>query len=206
MRLSKIVNFFIIWMTVNGIPLQAQITPDQIKFTRQASKRLVFDEDQTIPLASIWPRKVIGFPVMHPITHHLKDSVAVSITTNHLVVQSQSKTETDIWLGGFNPVATYTIDLAKCIGKGALGFSFSGKGRKEKLIIKALFNNQKLNDVRLSFTDNEGVTTQKSIAVNLSENTSLKGTLYLQMLGSGLAQCGPIARRLSFSLCCLDDG
>jgi len=206
MRLSKIVFIFIIWMTVYGVPLQAQITPDKIKFTRQASKRLVFDENQTIPLAGILPDKIIGFPVMHPIAHHLKDSAVVSVMANHLVVQSQSKTETDIWLGGFNPVATYSIDLATCIGKGALGFSFSGKGKKEKLIIKAHFNNQKLNDVILSFTDNEGVTTQKSIAVNLSENTSLKGTLYLQMLGSGLAQCGPIARRLSFSLCCLDDG
>ncbi|AKP50601.1 hypothetical protein [Cyclobacterium amurskyense] len=186
MRLSEFVCFLLIGMTLFGSPALAQTSPDQIKFTRQASKRLIFDAEQTIPLAGIWPEKIIGLSVMHPSTHHLRDSSKVSIKANQLTVQSQLKTETDIWFGGFNPVATYALHLDSSIGKGALGFSFSGSNTKEKLTIKLQFNEQKIKDARLHYTDKEGITTEQSIAVNLSENTVLKGTLYLQMLGSGL--------------------
>ncbi|WP_040414739.1 hypothetical protein [Cyclobacterium qasimii] len=186
MRLFEFVCFFMLWMSLYGIPLQAQTSPDEIKFTRQASKRLVFDEDQTIPLAGIWPEKITGLSVMHPITHNFPDSSKVSIKSDQLTVQSQAKTETNIWFGGFNPVATYSIDLASCFGKGAIGFSFSGTNTKEQLTIKVKFNEQKIEDARLHFTDKDGMSTEESIAVNLSENTSLNGTLYLQMLGSGL--------------------
>ena len=92
MRLSEFVCFLMIGMTLFGTPALAQTSPDQIKFTRQASKRLIFDNEQTIPLAGIWPEKIIGLSVMHPSTNHLRDSSKVSIKANQMTVQSQVKT------------------------------------------------------------------------------------------------------------------
>ncbi|MDO6437841.1 hypothetical protein Q4534_10500 [Cyclobacterium sp. 1_MG-2023] len=166
--------------------LQSQVLPEQIKFTRQASKRLVFDEDQTIPLAGIWPEKSIGFSIMHPVIHQLKDSAKVEIVSSQLAIRSLSKTATNIWFGGFNPVATYSLDLASCKGKGALGFTFFGKGSKEKFTIKVLFNDEKPVGVSLHYTDKKGLSKEAPIEVNFPQNARLNGKLYLQMLGSGL--------------------
>lgn len=44
----------------------AEMTPDQLAFRRQAVRRMIFDASQDIPLAGLWPAKVIGLDVMHP--------------------------------------------------------------------------------------------------------------------------------------------
>ena len=185
MKLTSGFYFFILLLTIYGAPLLAQTLPDQIKFTRQAAKRLIFDKDQTIPLAGIFPENAIGFSVMHPVSHYLTDTAQVAIKADRLMIQSESKTETEIWFGGFNPVATYAIDLATCKGTGELGFSFSGKNTREKLTIKVAFSNQILRGAALTFTATNGAIIERPIGINLSGAEALSGTLYLQMLGSG---------------------
>ena len=186
MLVRKLACIFAVLIFTFQSALQSQVLPEQINFTRQASKRLIFDEDQTIPLAGIWPEKSVGFSVMHPVIHQLEDSAKVAITTGQLNLRSTTKTATNIWFGGFNPVATYSLDLASCKGNGALGFSFFGKGSKEKLTIKVIFNDEKPEGVSLGYTDKNGLSKESSIAVNLPNDATLNGTLYLQMLGSGL--------------------
>lgn len=186
MPLAKLACTFAVLILTFQSSLQSQVLPEQIKFTRQASKRLIFDEEQTIPLAGIWPEKSVGFSVMHPLIHQLQDSAKVSIASNQLTIQSHGKTTTNIWFGGFNPVATYAIDLTSCKGNGALGFSFFGKGSKEKLTIKVSFNNEKPKGVSLHFMDKKGISKEVPIGVNFPGTATLNGTLYLQMLGSGL--------------------
>jgi hypothetical protein len=185
MKLTKVFCFFVLSLTVCGVPLLAQSPPDQLKFTRKAAKRLVFDKDQTIPLAGIFPEDAIGFGVMHPVFHKLTDTAQVTIKAGRLSVQSESKTETEIWFGGFNPVATYAIDLAACSGAGELGFSFSGRNSKEKLTVKIAYSNKIIKGATLTFTDVNGAINESPIGINLSGRETLNGTLYLQMLGSG---------------------
>ena len=161
-------------------------SPDEIKFVRQGVRRLIFDEDQSIPLASLEPGKIIGLPVMYPISHYSDEQAEVFISNDKLVIQSERETQTGIWFGGFNPFATYSIDLASCAGEGDIGFEFSDAERTEQFFISVGFNNAKLTGVKLRVINNSAVIADKSIAINLEEEEIIKSKIILQMLGSGL--------------------
>jgi|TARA_B110000483_G_scaffold202217_1_gene243734 predicted SPOUT superfamily RNA methylase MTH1 len=64
---------------------------------------LIFDSDQSIPLVTLEPRKIIDFSAMHPINNYTKESFNTFIDQNTLVVQSEEKIGTGILFGGFNP-------------------------------------------------------------------------------------------------------
>lgn len=72
---------------------------------------MIFDEEQSIPLARLQPGKIIGLEAMHPIIHFSEVHASVNVNENKLVIQSEQETQTGIWFGGFNPFATYIIDL-----------------------------------------------------------------------------------------------
>jgi hypothetical protein len=40
--------------------VQSRISPDQLTFVRQGVRRMIFDKDQAIPLASLEPEESIG--------------------------------------------------------------------------------------------------------------------------------------------------
>ena len=93
---------------------QQQQTPDGIKFTRQAVRRFLFDKDLSIPLSALHPNEIIGMPVMYPTAHRLTLHANIQTSGNRLSLQSAEKSTTAIWFGGFNPFATYTIELDSC--------------------------------------------------------------------------------------------
>ncbi len=163
-----------------------QTSPDQIKFVRQGVQRMIFDEDQSIPLASLEPGKIIGLSVMHPITHYAEEHSSVRISKDKLIVESTQETQTGIWFGGFNPFATYTIDLASCVGEGEIGFEFSDADKKEQFFIKMGFVDSLLTGVALKVINNANVIADEPVSVNLSEQEKISGKIILQMLGSGL--------------------
>ena len=147
---------------------------------------MIFDEDQAIPLAKLVPGKTIGISAMHPAEHYLKEQANVSVNGNNLLVGSDARTETSIWFGGFNPFATYTVDLDKCSGRGAIGFEFSDAGKKERLWVKVVFEEQVVSDVKLLVMRDNRLLNSQSIYIKNEEKPSLKGRIILQMLGSGL--------------------
>ena len=56
-QISIIVMFVLI-----GTPASiyaTEVTPDQLEFRRQAVQRMIFDRSQDIPLAGLWPAKVV---------------------------------------------------------------------------------------------------------------------------------------------------
>lgn len=55
---------------------------------------LIFDPDQSIPLVTLEPRKIIDFSAMHPINNYTKESFNTFIDQNTLVVQFEEKTRT----------------------------------------------------------------------------------------------------------------
>jgi hypothetical protein len=166
--------------------VQGQISPEDINFVRQGVRRLIFDEEQSIPLARLEPGKIIGLPVMYPIRHYSEEQSEVYISDDKLAIQSERETQTGIWFGGFNPFATYTIDLASCIGEGDIGFEFSDNEKTEQFIVTVGFNNAKLTGVNLRVINNTAKIVDKSIAINLEEEDSIKSKIILQMLGSGI--------------------
>ena len=171
--------------TINDVAL-SQTSPEQINFVRQGVQRMIFDENQSIPLAKLEPGNVIGFSVMYPTTHYSEEHSKIFIDQDKLVIQSDPETQSGIWFGGFNPFATYSIDLDSISGEGEIGFEFSDALKEEQFFIKVGFSNSLLTGVRLGVIKNSRITVNTSIAVNTGEQKQVRGKIILQMLGSGL--------------------
>ena len=175
-------------LTLIGASIQAQIDvqPAAIKFVRQGVRRLIFDEQQQISLASLEPATIIGMPSMHPVHHYSSETALIRVEDDHLQIRSDHLSEGSIWFGGFNPFATYTLDLETCTGQGALGFEFSDSDKKERFIVSVSFADKILQDVRLKIIKNEAVLTEESILLNTAPQQELPAKIILQLLGSGL--------------------
>lgn len=168
-------------------PVTAQTKPDEIFFVRQGVQRMIFDPHQSIPLSKLEPANIVGIIAMHPVKHHLIHPAILSVEKDKLVVSSREQSVTSIWFGGFNPFATYTIDLDTLTGNGWVGFEFADGKEGEQVMVTLDFMNGLLDEVK--FTANgtfSGVSTDTSIWVNRSEKVEAKGKIILQMLGSGL--------------------
>jgi hypothetical protein len=162
------------------------VKPDELKFVRQGVQRMIFDEDQSILLAKLQPNKIIGLEAMHPITHYKEKHADVKIQGDQLLIESEQETQTGIWFGGFNPFATYTIDLASSSGKGEIGFEFSSADKQQQFFIKVGFKEKILTAVKVKVTENSKVIADESVSVNLTKQDKIEGKIILQMLGSGL--------------------
>lgn len=167
-------------------PLQGQTSPDQINFIRQGVRRLIFDEEHSIPLASLNPAEVIGFSSMHPVYHHLDNHARVSLDGDNLIIRSNDETQTGVWFGGFNPFATYSIDLGATDGDGKIGFEFSDTGKKEQFFITVEFHGDLVTGVWLKIFKDGAAQVDESVAINLDNEVKIGDRIILQMLGSGL--------------------
>lgn len=182
---SKPLLLLFFFITAQHLVASGQTQPDELKFVRQGVKRMIFDEDQSIPLAKLDPAKIVGLSSMHPATHTINSS-SISIQKNKLVIGSKTTSETAIWFGGFNPFATYSIDLGSTKGEGEIGFEFSAPERKEQFFITVAFKNTALTGINLKVAKNSSVIANQSILVNRERPLKLQGKIILQMLGSGL--------------------
>ena len=183
--MKYIITAFIV-LTCASIVALGQASPDELKFVRQGVKRMIFDEGQSIPLASINPGNIVGMSTMHPVKHYTKEKSEVYTSDDKLIIQAEEEAQTGIWFGGINPFATYTIDLASCSGVGELGFEFSDPDKKEQLFVTVGFNDTFLTGVKLRVISNSILLTDESISVNILDKEVMKRKIILQMLGSGL--------------------
>ncbi|MPR34677.1 hypothetical protein [Salmonirosea aquatica] len=163
-----------------------QPAPDAIHFVRQGVRRLIFDQDQAIPLAALKPGEIVGIASMYPTSHYLSAQADVLASENKLVINSRQETRTSIWFGGFNPFATYTLDLASTSGEGEVGFEFTDAGRREQVYVTVGFKAGAMIAARLRIVREAAVVADESIATHLTGTEKLEGRLILQMLGSGL--------------------
>jgi len=168
------------------ITAEGQVQPDKIQFVRQGTKRLIFDREQSIPMASLNPEEIIGMKSMHPVKHHTNHQSEVYIEDEQLVIESTQKTETGIWFGGFNPFSTYSMDISETSGEGQMGFEFSDPSKNNRFIIALAFREDLLTDVYLKIYSDSSLKYSESIAVNTEKDIRLKNRIILQMLGSGL--------------------
>ncbi|PHN02688.1 hypothetical protein CRP01_31210 [Flavilitoribacter nigricans DSM 23189 = NBRC 102662] len=173
-------------LPVYGMSGQSGIEPADIKFVRQGVKRLIFDPEQAIPLASLDPGNIIGIASMHPVHQYTSDPATYQLSGDQLRISSEAHSESSIWLGGFNPFATYTLDLEACSGRGALGFEFADKDKKERFIVSIRFDGSQLQDARLQVILDGRTITDSSILLESARGATLPARIRLQMLGSGL--------------------
>lgn len=186
MNFSKIISLILVLICTFDFSVQSQKLPNEINFVRQGVRRMIFDENQSIHLAGIEPASIVGISAMHPSTNYSDAASKVSIEANNLTIESKPETQTAIWFGGFNPFATYSIDLASCSGEGEIGFEFSNANKEEQLFITVEFKNTFLIGAKLRLLKNKIVQKDTSISVNRKVQNRFKGKIILQMLGSGL--------------------
>ncbi|ODS85338.1 MAG: hypothetical protein ABS46_02080 [Cytophagaceae bacterium SCN 52-12] len=185
---APVLNILFISLTVFlcSAPSQSQPAPDEINFVRQGVRRFIFDEAHTIPLAALKPAEIIGMSAMYPVTQNSEIPARVEVSHNRLVVASDTETQTAIWFGGFNPFATYTLDLASCEGAGAFGFEFSDAAKTEKFKIAVSYGQDRITGIYQEIVKNGTVVSRESIATRLAPSIKPYGRIILQMLGSGL--------------------
>jgi len=167
-------------------PVRAQGSPEEITFVRQGVRRMIFDREQAIPLSGMTPGSIIGRSAMHPASFYSDQKADIGIRGDQVIVQSEQESQTGIWIGGFNPFATYTLDLASLRGETELGFRFSGGDNQEGCFITVSCLDSVLTGVKFRVIQMGELVVDSSIAINLKEGIKLKSRLILQMLGSGL--------------------
>lgn len=189
--MAKNIRYFpflllILILECENLTAQSQTSPENIKFVRQGVSRFLFDEYQKIPLAGLDPKQIVGMSAMHPITHYLDERADVTLIDNQLSVQSDTDTRTSIWFGGFNPFATYTIEMASCKGAGEVGFEFSDGAKAAQFFITVAYQGDRVIDVKQKVINDSKVVVNRSIAIHTDNVNLTNGKLILQMLGSGL--------------------
>jgi len=145
----------------------------------------VFSEKQFLPMSVLIPENIIGMSSMHPVEYIKGNKSNISVKKGTLIIKAEKESKTAIWLGGFNPFATYSFDLQECMGHGELSFEFTDVARTESFVITVLFKNELLSDVQFEVTKGLTETVRKSVGINLEKVQDLKGKFILQMLGSG---------------------
>ncbi len=179
-------HYFLLLLIGFPVFVDGQLKPDEINFTRQAVRRFVFEDDYSVPLAKMNPREIIGMGSMHPTTHHLEAHAQLNLEKGLLSIGSDSLSNTTIWLSGFNPFATYVLDVDSCGGQGTMGFKFSDQQDEEQISVAIHYEQGRVQDVSLSCVKNGKIVFHESILLDNVSNIPIDGRLILQMLGSGL--------------------
>jgi hypothetical protein len=103
---------------------RAEVTPDQLEFRRQATRRMIFDRAQEIPLSGFNPSKIVGLDLMHPLVGTPDGTPDFGIHDGTLRITARDASKADRWIGGFNPFASYDISLGNFSGSGEVGILF----------------------------------------------------------------------------------
>ena len=187
LSLSVKILFPILLFLISGnASSQNTVSPEEIKFVRQGVRRLVFNDSQSIPLSELNPNEIIGIEAMYPTSNYSENKPDISIKEENLIIRSNHETKTSVWFGGFNPFATYSIELDSIMGNGEIGFEFADLDRNNRFFITTGFDGELLNAVTVSIVKDSITVFKESIRENLQSNRKLKGKIILQMLGSGL--------------------
>lgn len=136
-----------VWMSVhlifvsNGFSQSAEIQPQQLEFRRQATRRMIFDRSQEIPLSVLDPKKIIGLDLMHPAVGAGVGKTETSIVDGKLKLSAAETASTARWVGGFNPFATYELGLHEFDGTGRIGLQFADRENRNGITASVLSKN-----------------------------------------------------------------
>lgn len=122
-----------ILLASSGLGFAVEVTPDLLEFRRHATRRMVFDPSQEIPLASMDPSMIVGFDLMHPAIGDQNGQTEFVLGDDALNVSAPQPAAACRWVGGFNPFATYDVDLKDFKGSGAVGLSFRDSGQSDRI-------------------------------------------------------------------------
>lgn len=123
------------WVFSSDAGAQAtDVTPQSLEFRRQAVRRMIFDRSQHIPLASLQPSQIVGLDLMHPLVGNPSHQAECLIDAGRLSISAGDQAASTVrWVAGFNPFATYEVDLQKFTGTGKVGLRFQDSSQVDFL-------------------------------------------------------------------------
>lgn len=130
----------------DGLAQTRGIEPQSLEFRRQATRRMIFDRSQQIPLASLDPEKIVGFELMHPALEDTGET-DVSIGAGTLKLSTADGASSARWVGGFNPFATYEVSVHRVTGGGRVGLQFRDTQQKNRLTACVVANRRNFTGI-----------------------------------------------------------
>lgn len=163
--------------------VHAEAGPLDLHFTRQASRRMIFDDDQALPLSSLEPSKVAGLELMHPV-RHTAGNARLTIPQGRLVVTGEGTADTSVWFSGFNPFATYQVEISGCGEGSSVGLEFVHKAG-ETLRVEAICSKQGIRGVRWNLKRKDAILMEGEAKAFRPRSIEEPVTLIVQMAAVG---------------------
>lgn len=164
---------------------ESEVRPEEIHFRRQAVTRLIFDASHRIPLTSLRPDQVVDLDLMHP---ELLSNAALrwDLQDGTLRGNSPNQEASSLrWVGGFNPFATYDLEIQEASGDGVVAMTFLDAIHENSLTAGLLFKDGKPEAITWNILAAGVAKPQQTWPV--PAGTSLKGlTLRAQMSAVGV--------------------
>ena len=161
------------------------VSPLDIRFRRQAVHRLVFDHDSAIPLSMLKPAESVDLAIEHPAIGVSGAAPDCQVGAGTLTVSAQDASESALWIGGFNPFATYDVQFNGAHGDSLeAGVEFATPDNRNRVIILAGFNQEVCTSLRWQvFVDGEE---QHDESLALADPVEGAFIFRVQMFGTGL--------------------
>lgn len=165
----------------------ADVTPMDLAFTRQATRRMVFDGQQELPLWSLRPAEIVGLEVMHPaVTLDDSEPAVYSIQGDRLKIQADQSSHSAMWVGGMNPFAGHVLQIEHLEGRGMIGFDLASPDGANRHSILLAFHDTKPVSVLWKVTRDGQSVHSETLHTFDDQAPSAPFEFRLQMLGSGL--------------------
>ena len=113
---------------------------------------MIFDRSQDIRLAGLWPAKIIGLDVMHPLVGPQLNDPRLEIQGGRLRISAGKAATATRWIGGFNPFAVYDVVVNKFAGSGNIGLMFRDTDAENRITAMLLVEDRTYNAVRCVIT------------------------------------------------------
>ena len=164
---------------------QHDLSPLDIRFRRQAVRRLVFDHENAIPLSILKPGESVDLGIEHPVIRVSGEATTYRASQGKLTASAKDKSESALWIGGFNPFATY--DVLFNAGEGnslEAGVEFATPDNRNRMVVLAGFNQDVCTVLRWQvIVDGEEKLNE---VITLTDPVECGFIFRVQMLGTGL--------------------
>ena len=126
-----------------------EVSPLDVQFRRQAVRRLVFDRNSAIPLSMLKASEVVNLAVEHPSIKVSGGATDYGLDRGQLTATATEPSESALWIGGFNPFATYDVSFAGSDGQSVeAGVEFATPDNKNRLVVLAGFSASECTTIR----------------------------------------------------------
>lgn len=173
-------------LQVDVIAQTTDVTPQSLVFRRQATRRMIFDREERIPLASLQPEKVVGLDLMHPVVGDAPGQTHCAIEAGRLKISTDQQAGSSArWVGGFNPFATYELGLRQFDGSGRVGLSFCDSDSGNQLSASIVAENGVYQSIEWIVTNDGQEVDRQKFPWPQGVNTTGPMRLRVQMLAVG---------------------